>query len=257
MNFVDQISGLLGPSDPDPVEWENADSSAPIMLLCEHAGSAIPKCLGDLGLSETERQSHIGWDIGAEKLSRQISHNLSAPLILQRYSRLVIDCNRPPTEFGSIPVVSDGVEVAGNKDCTPEEELARRQDIFDPLDQAISVCLDQFERKLLISIHSFTPQMGGQRRPWNAGFLSRHDLGTAHRLMAHIQELKPDYMLAINEPYSIDEKSDWFIPQYAEKLNAAHTLIEIRNDQLLSQEGIDIWAELISSALGEILEQFN
>ncbi len=54
------------------------------------------KSLGSLGLPAHELERHIAYDIGAEQVARGLSKRLDAPLVLQRYSRLVYDCNRPP-----------------------------------------------------------------------------------------------------------------------------------------------------------------
>ena len=108
-------SSLLSDLDPNPVELVNETSKAPVLLLCEHAGRVIPKTLGTLGLNEKALMSHISWDIGAEALARNLAKRLNAPLILQSYSRLVIDCNRPPGSPESILEVSDGIEIEVNK----------------------------------------------------------------------------------------------------------------------------------------------
>ena len=58
-------TSLLSDLDPNPVELVNETSKAPVLFLCEHAGRAIPKALGTLGLNEKALMSHRGWDIGA------------------------------------------------------------------------------------------------------------------------------------------------------------------------------------------------
>ncbi len=63
--------------------------------------------MGTLGLSTDDLTRHIAWDIGAEAVSRGLSQALDAPLLLQRYSRLVYDCNRPPESPDAMPVVSE------------------------------------------------------------------------------------------------------------------------------------------------------
>ena len=55
----------------------------------------MPKALGDLGLPESELKPHIGWDIGIAGAAQQLSKDLDAHLIVQRYSRLVIDSTCP------------------------------------------------------------------------------------------------------------------------------------------------------------------
>lgn len=95
-NVKSDPATLLGPRDPAPVELLNSASRHPVLLVCEHAGQQIPERLSGLGLSRTDLDRHIGWDIGAAAVTRKLAHAMGAPAVLQAYSRLVIDCNRPP-----------------------------------------------------------------------------------------------------------------------------------------------------------------
>ena len=97
MALVDagDTSLLLGSADEPPVVEHNPLGHSPFLLTSDHFGRALPKSLGDLGLSESELTRHIAWDIGIAAVARTLSERLNAHLIAQRYSRLVIDCNRP------------------------------------------------------------------------------------------------------------------------------------------------------------------
>src|SRR5215470_12386851 len=92
----DEATPLLAADEALPVLVENPDGPSPFVLTCDHAGHLIPRGLGSLGLSDTDLQRHIGWDIGILGVSRRLSEALGAPLVGQLYSRLVIDCNREP-----------------------------------------------------------------------------------------------------------------------------------------------------------------
>lgn len=87
---------LLQAGDPPPVTVIRPDGTSPFLLVCDHAGNRIPQKLGTLGVSETDRRRHIAWDVGAAEMANLASELLDAPLVLQTYSRLVIDCNRDP-----------------------------------------------------------------------------------------------------------------------------------------------------------------
>lgn len=245
---------LLAAHENAAVEWVNPNSHSDVMLLCEHAGNAIPASLQHLGLTRENIESHIGWDIGAGKLARLIARNLNAPLILQRYSRLVIDCNRPLHSAQSIPVLSGGVEIPANTHLSRDDRLARHTEIFEALDAAIVDGLSRCQRQAVFSIHSFTQQLQGEVRPWHAGFLSRQDLTTASQLMNYIHDQQPDLMLALNEPYRIEDASDWFIPAHAEPRKLKHCLIEVRNDLLRNDADIAQWARLLSGAIETVLQ---
>ena len=246
-------TSLLSDLDPNPVELVNETSKAPVLFLCEHAGRAIPKTLGTLGLNEKALMSHRGWDIGAEALARNLADRLNAPLILQRYSRLVIDGNRPPGSPESILEVSDGVEIEVNKKLSLHERIAREKAIFAPMDQAINDAFSASQRIAAFSIHSFSPQLGGQSRPWHAGFLTRRSISTAKALIESLKGQRPSLNLAINKPYTVDDENDWFIPSHAEARGLMHCLIEVRNDQISDELGINLWSDLLGTALSECL----
>ena len=250
-------ASLLRSGDPDPVDLVNAQSSAPIFLLCEHAGRAIPSSLKNLGLDEPTLRSHRGWDIGAEALARALADRLNAPLILQRYSRLVIDANRPPRSAESILQESDGVLIAANSNLSPREVSARVEAIFDPMETAIKAAFAKHPRKATFSIHSFTPVLGGKHRPWNAGFLTRKCMPVATSIIASLHRQMPHLTLAINEPYRIDDETDWFIPHHAEARGLPHCLIEVRNDQIVDETGVSLWADLLGHALEEFMKELK
>ena len=121
---------LLEAAEVPPVREENAAGRSPFLLTCDHYGRLIPQALGDLGLPASELTRHIAWDIGIAGVAEQLSKHLDAHLIAQRYSRLVIDCNRPPCVASSIPVLSEATTVPGNEGLTRAAAEARRAGDF-------------------------------------------------------------------------------------------------------------------------------
>lgn len=239
--------------DPDPV-WVR-EGKGPVLLVCEHAGRAIPQRLDGLGLSSAERKLHIAYDIGSEAVAEQLSQRLDCPLIRQRYSRLVIDCNRPPGTAQSIPEISDGVRIPGNTGLSTQDRAQREAEIFAPLTAA---CRDGIARpgiRFTYAIHSFTPEMGGQARPWDVGFLYRAPGSQGDRLTALARAMWPDLTIGQNKPYQIEDETDWFIPACAEPRGIPHALIEIRNDHLLTEAGCASWAARLSDLISAFMEQ--
>lgn len=246
---------LLSSGDPWPVEWVNPDSTAPVLLVCEHGGQAIPETLAGLGLPKTAIDDHIGWDIGAMGVARRVAERLGAPLVAQRYSRLVIDCNRPPLSGHAVPSVSDGLPIPGNLALSTEQRLARVREVFDPFAAAVVDGFSRAPRQLAISIHSFTRALRGKaERPWHAGFLARQELDTSRRFIDHIAQAAPHLCLALNEPYQVDDDTDWFIPTQCETRHIRHSLVEIRNDLIRTPEDQEIWADHLAGAIRAILQ---
>src|SRR3569832_949183 len=116
---------LVGPDEVPPVLEHNASGASPFLLACDHYGRLLPSALGDLGLSEDDLTRHIAWDIGIAGVAEQVAHALDAHLVAQRYSRLVIDCNRPPGVPNSIPIISERTTIPGNAGLTPQAAAAR------------------------------------------------------------------------------------------------------------------------------------
>jgi predicted N-formylglutamate amidohydrolase len=233
---------LLGPEDPAPVELVNPKGRAPLLLVCEHAGQAVPARLGRLGLTQADLDDHIGWDIGAAALARRLALALDAPAVLQRYSRLVIDCNRPPEAPDAMPEVSDARPVPGNHALSEAARRARIDEIFTPFQEAVARQLARSGLRATFSIHSYTPRMrDGQPRAWDAGFLFREDRATSERLARALQALSGDLTIGLNQPYDVDAASDWFVPRHAEPSGLPHSLVEIRNDHIREASGQALW----------------
>jgi predicted N-formylglutamate amidohydrolase len=170
---------LLRPGDPPPFSLYNEAGKAPLLLLCDHASKAVPKALGDLGITDEELSRHIGWDIGGLDAAIELSQALDAPLLASGYSRLVIDCNRWPGGEGSTPEVSDGTPVPANRGLTKEQVDARAEACFWPYHRAVDRQLDRMTaggRSIaMLVMHSFTPEMNGFKRPWHVGVLWNED----------------------------------------------------------------------------------
>ncbi|WP_158971529.1 N-formylglutamate amidohydrolase [Chachezhania sediminis] len=247
---------LLRPdADPAPVAWVNRGAVSPILLVCEHAGRAVPQALNGLGLTADQLSLHIGWDPGAAAVTRAMAQRLDCPAVLQAYSRLVIDCNRPPAAPDAMPETSDGVTIPGNAGLSPADRAARTREIFDPFHAAVTAARTHGPQ-ILLSIHSFTPRLmsRGGPRPWHIGFLGRRDMATSERLMAGVRRLRPGLSVALNEPYQIDDLSDWFVPRHGEPSGLPHSLIEVRNDLIGDAAGADEIAALLCRAVEPLLE---
>ena len=216
---------ILAAQDPSPAEVINATSDHPLLLVCEHAGKATPQALNGLGIAEKDRDSHVYWDIGAEAVTRYMATALGAPAVIQPYSRLVIDWNRPPDAVDAMPALNQGVQVPGNRDLTDAARAARVTEIFDPFQATVADQLARHPRRIVLSINSFTPLLAGKLRPWHIGFLFRKDTETSAHLDRFVNEFRPDMTIGMNEPYEIDDASDWFVPPHGEARGLPHSLI--------------------------------
>lgn len=250
----------LASHEPAAVEVVRARGSSPFLLICDHASKRIPDALDRLGLPDHEINRHIGWDIGAAAVARQLSQAFDATLVLQGYSRLVIDCNRHPHVETSIPAVSEATAVPGNADVNAEAAAKRVEKIFAPYHAEISSLLDEREtrqqRSVLIAVHSFTPLYHGEARPWHIGIQYNRDPVLSHCMIA---ELARDDNLCIgdNKPYSVSDETDYSIPVHAEGRGLPYILIELRHDLIEDEAGQTLWAQHLIERLPTALTRFD
>jgi len=116
---------LLYPWEPSAVVCERESGVSPFVFLCDHSGRRIPARLNGLDMSPDDLERHIAWDIGIEGVGRGLSSHFDACLIMQPYSRLVIDCNRRPGSDTSILAESDGTKIPRNQRLSAEDVALR------------------------------------------------------------------------------------------------------------------------------------
>jgi predicted N-formylglutamate amidohydrolase len=244
---------LLGPDEPPAVEIINADGSSSAVLVCDHASNRVPQRLGMLGLDAAQLADHIGWDPGAADVARHLSADLDAPLVLSGCSRLVIDCNRPLRSAESIPEQSAGVTIPGNRGLSPEERAIRINTLFRPYHGTIGRLLDARSQRptLLLNIHSFTPILNGNSRPWHIGVSYGHNRELAV-LMRGALAHSGDFTVGYNEPYPIEDEVDYTIPKHGEGRGLPSVMIEIRQDGILTSAGAAAWAARLADAYRQI-----
>ena len=251
----DASADLLTPQDPSPVAFACLDGAAPAVLICDHATRYLPRRLGDLGVDSSALARHIAWDIGAEPVTRSLARRLGAPAVMSHFSRLVIDPNRILSASGSMPLISDGLEVPGNRTLSAAQRQRRVSSLFKPYHAGVVRLIEaQLARGVtpaLIFVHSFTPMMAGVARPWEIGLLwDRDDRLTRPLLQALAAK---GIVVGDNEPYSGRATQDYSLHAHAESRGLPYALIEIRQDLIDRPQGVEHWAGLLEEALAPLL----
>ena len=243
------MSKLLEADEAHPAELINETGASTFVLICEHASNHLPRNLGTLGLTEADLNRHIAYDIGAVFTARMLSRLLDAPLILQRYSRLAYDCNRPPEQPSAIPQLSEIFEIPGNKNLSAAHKLARTTEIARPFHAAITSVLDaraaNDQHTIPVSIHSFTKNYKGKDRAVELGLLFDRDAWLANQLVKSF----PGINAQLNEPYGPKDGVMHLLNLHAAPRGLHHLMIEIRNDLIETERGQQQWAQRLSVPL--------
>ena len=245
----DAIGGRGG-SAPNPFSVLRPRATSAVLLVCDHASNRVPQELGGMGLKQDQLGQHIGWDIGAAEVTRELSGLLRSTAVMSGVSRLVIDCNRPLDDSTSIPAESDGVIVPANQRVASEEKQRRAATWFHPYHRAIQTHLERLERThrvaTLISVHSFTPVMNGCQRPWPVGVLWDRDSRLAPPVIEALA--RRGYLVGDNEPYS-GRGGAFTTDTHAADHGRPHITFEIRQDLIAESSGALAWGRLLAEVL--------
>jgi predicted N-formylglutamate amidohydrolase len=246
---------LLGANDPPPFTLENENGKAPVIILGDHAGRAIPQTLGGLGLHRAALDKHWSYDIGTRDLCLKLSTLLDAPLLLCNYSRLVIDVNRRLDHPTAIPAAFEGHTIKVNAAITPEERESRTKAIYEPYHRRIEAMVNGYlERGIipaLVSIHSFTPVFFKQKRPWEVAVLWAQDSRLPVAVMDYFRA--KGFTVGDNEPYDARMLSGATLHKHADSKNLPSLLLEVRNDLIGTRAEAEAMAETVAGCLSPLI----
>lgn len=233
------------------VRVSGTDRRASLVVACEHASRRIPPELNDLGLDDVALTSHVAWDIGAVHVARCLGALLDAPVVECAISRLVYDCNRPPSAPDAIPARSEIFDIAGNRDLDEAARSARFERIHEPFHAALDETCRRQEEKTgrpiaLVTVHSFTPVYLGTPREVEIGFLHDSDPELAQAALA-AERARGSWRAELNAPYSAADGVTHTLACHAER--RAAVMIEIRNDLIADDEAGERMAEHLATTL--------
>ena len=224
------------------------------LLICDHASNAIPDDFAQLGLPAHELDRHVAWDMGAAEVTRYLADALGCPAILSGFSRLLIDPNRGLDDPTLIMKLSDGSIIPGNLDVDRHNNISAWQERVDkfymPYHLAIASILENLindgQVPIILSVHSFTPNFRGVKRPWSAAVLWDKDERLAKHLFGSLS--KSEKLIGNNQPYSGRLKNDCLFRHGTEN-GFPHALIELRQDSLMRDVDYQYWVPFLANAL--------
>lgn len=201
---------------------------ASVFLTCEHASERLPE---GYGWPEEDRWlvgTHWAYDLGAAEIVRELSVALSAPAVLSRFSRLLIDPNRSEDDDTLFRLEAEGRQVALNRDLDDAERARRIERMYQPFHGAIDRGLGPHGAEILFSIHSFTPVYEGQTRAMEIGVLYNTQDELGQRAARHLADA--GFVTRENEPYSGKEGLIYSAEHHAHNHGRKALELEVRQD---------------------------
>lgn len=220
------------------------DETTGILLIADHASNHVPADI-ELGIAPSQLDTHIALDIGVAELAASLCGRLRIPAILGGISRLVVDLNREEDAPHIIPTASDGHALPGNA-IPHAERLARIERFWRPYHDEIARVIARMQPRLLVSLHSFTPQLATQpeeARPWEVGILYNND-DRAARIAIPLLEAS-GVLVGDQLPYS-GKLLNATMNRHGEGNGIAYLGVEMRQDLIGDAAGVSRWLDVIA-----------
>ncbi|KPF90968.1 N-formylglutamate amidohydrolase [Novosphingobium sp. AAP83] len=220
-----------------------------ILVVSDHASNRVPDDI-DLGIAPELLDQHIAVDIGVSAIGELMARRPGFAAFQGNVSRLVCDFNRDEHLPTVVPIASDGHAISGNAldHAGHEARLAR---FFRPYHAALEALLANTPQALILSLHSFTPQLASsdEPRPWHVGVLYNNDdraAGIAIPMLA-AEGLNVGDQL----PYS-GKLLNATMNRHAEADGRPYLGIEVRQDLITTAQGQAEWAERLARIANQV-----
>lgn len=185
----------------DAIEVRAGRSDAHVLVTCEHATQRMPPGWRWPDEDRHLIDTHWAYDLGAKEMTRDLAAGLGGVAVLSRYTRLLIDPNRPEGSPTLFRAHADGSPVHLNTRYLDDVERRRRiERLWRPYHEAIDRELGASRASILLAIHTFTPLYEGTRRALEIGVLFDREEALATALAEQLAAR--GYRVALNEPYS-------------------------------------------------------
>ena len=158
-----------------------------------------------------------------------LATQLDAVLVASCVSRLVYDCNRPPSAPGAMPAQSEIYTVPGNMNLTAEQKAQRVAAYYDPFRTALADTIAKIDDPVIVTVHSFTPTYHGQPRAVEIGILHDIDTRLADAMM-NTATRHTSLCVERNAPYGPGDGVTHTLCEHAISHGHLNVMLEIRND---------------------------
>jgi predicted N-formylglutamate amidohydrolase len=236
-----------------PFEIVGAPKTGGILIIADHASNHVPAGI-DLGINDALLQQHIAWDIGVSEVARLLVTEHQFAAVLGGVSRLVNDLNRYAEEEAVIPISSDGIDIPGNT-LSATERSERLERYYYPYHDALTSILGSALPALILSLHSFTPQLESRPdefRPWEVGVLYNEDDRGARFAIPLLMDA--GLVTGDQLPYS-GKHLNATMNRHAEANGIPYLGIEMRQDLVTDNAGQERFAAILGRVCNKVTEK--
>jgi predicted N-formylglutamate amidohydrolase len=224
-----------------------------LLLIADHASNHVPADI-DLGIDPQLLGLHIAVDLGVAELAAALNARIGCACILGGVSRLVVDLNREADAPHIIPTASDGHAIPGNA-IGHDARQARIARFWMPYHDHIRARIAADRPRLIISLHSFTPQLEtapDDARPWQVGILYNTDDRAARLAIPMLADAGA--IVGDQLPYS-GKLLNATMNLHAEANAIAYVGIEMRQDLIADDAGVGLWADRLAFVIESVARQ--
>jgi predicted N-formylglutamate amidohydrolase len=173
-----------------------------LIFTCEHATPAVPPDLKEKFHAHRRLlRTHQGYDIGALQTARAFSASLNSPLISSTASRLVVDTNR---STGHARIFSEITRLIDD-----DQKIRILNRYYFPYRTRVESTIRRFiqngQRVIHISVHTFTPVFDGKIRKTDIGLLfdprRKSEREFCTRWRKDLRKTCPGASIHFNRPY--------------------------------------------------------
>ena len=173
-----------------------------LLVSCEHGGNRVPKAYAPLFVgAEGVLATHRGFDLGALAVARAFGRRLGVTPFTATTTRLVVDLNRSPGNRNVFSPYTRSLPAARRDAALAAHYWPYR----NAVEGAVATAVDSGEPVLHVSAHSFTPELRGEVRNCDIGFLYDPRVPGEERFVeawyAALRAAAPDLVLRRNYPY--------------------------------------------------------
>ena len=228
----------------DAAELIDGDLEGRLVFTCEHASAALPEPWTWPPQDHWLVDTHWAIDIGAADFTRRVAARLQAPAVLSRFSRLLIDPNRPLDSDTLFRENAEGRTAHLNESLLEAERKRRIERFYHPYHAAVSSLVERSACDTVFSIHTFTDDYEGEKRHLEVGVLFDDDEEPAYRLVKHLASA--GFHVAPNEAWSGKMGLAYSPVRHAREFGRRALEIEARQDLILDESFRERLAEALA-----------